>query len=258
MKKFISLAILYCFVAVAAFAQSQKTRVVDSITQKNYPGMFGNDAGIRSPGPITPKDEERDYMGLYTSPMSVLTTDQDTILCMIFDAGWGNMPDYRGNYGGVTLYAKDITNPDDCRFFFGKKSFGKPRSHMRIKVKAYNSTYGPPEDKKKFCKCIIAWLDYYPFRRGATKVRYKVKRMRYIAKYDFGNMPPKIKAREKAKEKNLEIMKEAYNKNYRDPINHRRRFLRDAHRMERYEKYIDRQRAKEAKRMGRSSSSPAN
>ncbi len=258
MKKFISLAILYCFVAVAAFAQSQKTRVVDSITQKNYPGMFGNDAGIRSPGPITPKDEERDYMGLYTSPMSVLTTDQDTILCMIFDAGWGNMPDYRGNYGAVTLYAKDITNPDDSRYFIGKKRFGKPRSHMRIKVKAYNSTYGPPQDKKKLCKCVIAWLDYYPFRRGATTVRYKVKRTRYIAKYDFGNMPPKIRAREDAKEKTSEINQEVYYKKHRDPINDKRGYLSYSRKMDRYNKYIDRQRAKEAKRMGRSASSPAN
>jgi len=248
--------ILSCFLYRAGMAQISTDP--DSITKHYYPGMFDNDAGIRAGYTVKPEDRETGYMGLYTSPMSVITTDRDTILCMIFDAVWGNVHDFRGNYGGVTLYAKDITNPDDCRFFFGKKSFGKPRSHMRIKVKAYNSTYGPPEDKKKFCKCIIAWLDYYPFRRGATKVRYKVKRMRYIAKYDFGNMPPKIKAREKAKEKNLEIMKEAYNKNYRDPINHRRRFLRDAHRMERYEKYIDRQRAKEAKRMGRSSSSPAN
>ncbi len=159
-------------------ADMSKPLIPDSAALAKHPDMFYMP---HSSLYIIPEDRDC----YYAFPVTRIDSPTDSIRFTV-EVRFGTRNNYyKNSIGYAQLLAFDFLNPEKFAAFScpDRLIYGKTfKRHMKFKFKA-NAYFFPPYYENMDCmKTLTVHVDYYPFERGKTTMRYKLKRTYRVPK----------------------------------------------------------------------------
>gem|GEM_PF-5127159 len=121
--------------------------------------------------------EDRDCR--YTFPAKRIYSPTDSIRFTVVVMFGTKNNYYKNSIGYAYLAAYDFLKPEYYAAFScpNQLIYGKTfKRHMKFKFKAYAYFFPPHYENMDCMKTLTVHVDYYPFERGKTTMRYKLKR----------------------------------------------------------------------------------
>ena len=188
-KLFITLA-LASLISTTTFAQSYN----------DYLRMLGREM-------ISPVDRS----SFYLSGSKRISTPLGDFECVTRISS-GSLP------GSAWLGVYDISGRYNRAYYTDVVNFKALKKHMKFKLKSY-FPHDAVNARDRYVKCVTADIDYYPYDRGKTKVKYKAQRlgwgtMNMIDNSRYGVLSPDYRSAkgEKHNDKSYKRLRKAHKK----------------------------------------------
>ncbi len=181
MKQAVLTTVLLLAYAVGGHAQGvnsgnkvdmSKPLIPDSAALAKHPDMFYMP---HSSYYVIPEDKDC----YYAFPAKRIDSPTDSIRFTVVVRFGTRNNHYKNSIGYAYLDAYDYLNPEHFASFScpDQLIYGKTfKRHMKFKFKAYAYFFPPVFENMDCMKTLTVHVDYYPFERGKTTMRYKLKR----------------------------------------------------------------------------------
>lgn len=149
-----------------------KPLIPDSAALAKHPDMFYMP---HSDYYIIPEDKDC----YYAFPVKRIDSPTDSIRFTVVVRFGTRNNHYKNSIGYADLVAYDFLNPEYFASFScpDQLIYGKTfKRHMKFKFKAHAYFFPPTYENMDCMKTLTVHVDYYPFERGKTTMRYKLKR----------------------------------------------------------------------------------